>query len=376
MNDRFGHTELPDEQARALRQAIRLERVSVGVIAVTVTLVLLIAGSSQAMKAAWIEDALSLLPPLSFLLAARLIRRRPTAARPYGHHRAIGVAHLVSGASLLLMGLYLFVDSGIGLITAEHPPIGVFMLFGTPVWQGWLMIAVMIATGAPVVVLGRMKLKLAPLLHDKVLYADAQMNKADWMTSLATVVGVLGIGVGLWWADAVAAIVVSVDIVRDGWTNLRGSVRDLMDARATRYDGTDPDPLSQRMVDRLTAAPWVADAECRVRDLGHVLHVEAFVVPAAGTSLSLTATTRLREQCVALDWRVQDFVLSVVEELPEDLLPQLRQRRPRASLPRLLTTSTMHRAQPHTEGVRLPPRPPEEDPRMPQGGPRSARRRS
>ena len=42
------------------------------------------------------------------------------------------------------------------------------------------------------------------------------MNRADWLTALAAVVGVIGIGAGLWWADAVAAIVISLEITRDG----------------------------------------------------------------------------------------------------------------------------------------------------------------
>lgn len=325
MSARFGNTDLPKEQARTLAKAVRLERISFVVTCGTIALVLLVAGSSQAMKAAWIEDALSLLPPLAFLIAARFIRRRPTAQKPYGYHRSVGIAHLVSAVALLIMGLYLFLDSGFGLVTMDHPPIGVMVVFGTPIWQGWLMVAVMVVVAIPPFILGRMKMKLAPLLHDKVLYADAKMMKADWMTALATVVGVLGIGVGLWWADGAAAIIVAVDIMSDGWKNLRGAVRDLMDSRATQYDGTDPDPLQQDVVDTLLAASWVDDAECRARDLGHVLHIEAFVVPLDGQAPSLSQVTDLREECVAIDWRIQDLVLSIVEELPDELLPQLRE---------------------------------------------------
>ncbi|SMY11064.1 cation diffusion facilitator family transporter [Brevibacterium jeotgali] len=323
MRPRFGHTELPEEQAHALAKAIRLERITLLVTVGTITLVLLVAGSSQAMKAAWIEDSLALLPPLAFLIAARFIRRRPTARRPYGYHRAIGVAHLVSGVALLVMGLYLIVDSGHGLVAGDHPPIGVMVVFGTPIWQGWLMVGVMSVVAVPPIILGRMKLKLAPLLHDKVLYADAQMNKADWMTALATIAGVLGIGMGLWWADGAAAILVSVDIIRDGWNNLRDAVRDLMDSRATTHDGAGPDPLPQDVVNTLLAATWVDEAEARARDLGHVLHIEAFVVPVDGGLPPLAEVTALRERCIGLDWRIQDLVLSVVEELPDELLPQL-----------------------------------------------------
>lgn len=42
-------------------------------------------GNSQAMKAAWVEDLLSFLPPISFLLAARVIRKRPSGLEGPGH---------------------------------------------------------------------------------------------------------------------------------------------------------------------------------------------------------------------------------------------------------------------------------------------------
>ncbi len=110
-----------------------------------------------------------------------------------------------------------------------------------------------------------------------MLYTDADMQKADWMTAAGTIVGVLCIGVGWWWGDAVAALFISVSIVRDGWTNLKFAVGGLMDQRARTYDDSEPDPLNDRIRDTLCGLTWVADARCRVRDMGHVFHVEAFV---------------------------------------------------------------------------------------------------
>ena len=49
------------------------------------------------------------------------------------------------------------------------------------------------------VIFGHLKMKPPKMLHDKTLYADAMMNKADWMTGLAGIVGILGIGMGWWW---------------------------------------------------------------------------------------------------------------------------------------------------------------------------------
>ena len=190
------------------------------------------------MKVAWVEDMLSLAPPIAFLIAVRIIRKPATAKRPYGYHRSVGVAHLVAAVALTAMGTFLIYDSAVGLITAEHPSIGSVQLFGQVFWLGWLMMAVMVLTGVPPVLLGRVKMKLAEELHDKVLYADAKMNKADWMTALGSFVGVAGIGIGWWWTDALAALFISLSILSDGVQNLRSSILDLTDIRATTFDNS------------------------------------------------------------------------------------------------------------------------------------------
>src|SRR5699024_2798766 len=116
---------LPDEQRRALRSAVRLEWFSIGYTCVALLVVGVVAGQSQAMRAAWIEDALTLLPPIAFLIAVRISRTAATARFPYGRHRAIDVAHVVAATALLVMGLILFGESALALINLEKPPIGV-----------------------------------------------------------------------------------------------------------------------------------------------------------------------------------------------------------------------------------------------------------
>ncbi|WP_460774206.1 cation diffusion facilitator family transporter [Microbacterium sp. GXF7504] len=313
---RFGDTELPQRQVEILRRAIRLEWITIGFLAVTVTLVFLVLGNSQAMKAAWIEDLLSFIPPLAFLVAVRFNRRPPTPRHPYGFHRSVGVGHLVAAVALCAMGGYLIVDSGIGLVTAEHPTIGTVELFGVTLWLGWLMIGVMVITGIPPVIIGRMKMRLARDLHNKVLYADADMNKADWQTAVGSIVGVTGIGLGLWWLDSVAALFIAGGILRDGLKNLRGAVADLMDERATTFDDRKPHPLAHEVDEFLSALPWVDSAGSRVRDEGHVFHIEAFVVPVDGRIPDLDALEAARQGCIDLDWKVQDIVLVPVRELP------------------------------------------------------------
>lgn len=303
------------EQLRHLRRAKRLEWITLAWIGGTVVLVGLVAGQSQAMRAAWAEDALSLLPPLAFLVAARRIRREPSREHPYGHHRSIGVAHLVAAIALLTMSIYLIISSARSLITVERPPLGIVVLLGQPVWTGYLMIAVMAVTSAGPVVLGRMKLSLAEQLHDKVLRADADMGKADWTTAIATIAGVIGIGVGWWWADSAAALLVSVSILSDGLSALCSALAGLTDAQARTVDDAHPHPLARRIEQRARERPWVADAVARVRDEGHVLHAELFVVPTAEVA-DLDALGQLRSDAEQLDWKLHDVVIVPVPDIP------------------------------------------------------------
>ena len=322
----FGHTELPREQRDALHRAQRTAWLTIAFLVTAVVLMYAVMGSSQAMKAAWAEDLLSFIPPISFLVGARVARRAPTARHPYGYHRSVGIGHLVAATALLGMGLFLAYDSGSGLLAREHPPVGLVEVVGQPVWSGWLMCAALAYTAVPPVLLGRAKLPLARTLHDRVLYADAQMNKADWMTAVAGIVGVLGIGVGWWWADAVAALVIAVSILRDGWANMRVAVDALADARAATVDGDDPDPLVPRVNEALSALPWAVVAGTRLRDQGHVFHVEGFVVPRDNTDVNLADLEQARAAVSRLDWRLEDVVITLVREIPTELRPRNNDR--------------------------------------------------
>jgi cation diffusion facilitator family transporter len=316
-------TELPPAQEQVIRRAMRLEWVTIAFLATAASLMYAVLGTSQAMRVAWIEDLLSLAPPIAFLFAVRMARRPANAKHPYGFHRSIGVAHLVAAVALTAVGTQLVVESGLTLVRQEHPTIGLVEIFGRPIWLGWLMIAALAYTAVPPVILGRMKMHLARELHDKVLYADAEMNKADWMTAVGAMVGVLGIGLGIWWTDGVAAVLISMSILHDGIRNLRGAVRGLMDARATTYDDKKPHPLIGRVDDELRKLPWVREARSRVRDEGHVFHVESFVVPRDGVA-ALDQLAQARQLVADLDWKLRDVVVVPVAELPEDLLPGLR----------------------------------------------------
>lgn len=313
---RFGRTDLPKRQREALRKAVRLEWITIGYMATCVVVVFLVMGSSQAMKAAWIEDMLAFIPPIAFLVATRFVCKPPNPQYPYAYHRAVATGHLAAAVALLMVGVLLIVDSASGLLAMEHPPIGTLHVFGYTVWAGWPMIAALVYTGIGPVLLARAKMPLADELHDRVLFADADMQKADWTTAAGSIVGVLGIGLGFWWADAAVAIGIALSIVYDGWRNLRFAVRGLMDGRARTTDMTETHPLVFEVQDAVESFPVVAEARMRVRDLGHLLAVDGFVVPT-GPALTPEDLDSIATKLRALDWKTDDVVLMPVRRMPD-----------------------------------------------------------
>jgi divalent metal cation (Fe/Co/Zn/Cd) transporter len=132
--------ELPHAQRRALRRAKLLEWLTLAYLASVVAVMYAVLGSSQAMKTAWIEDLLSLIPPIAFLVSARVARRHPDHRFPFGYQRATTIAYLCGALALLAMGTILLGDAVLKLASRERPSIGSVDWFGEPIWLGWLMI--------------------------------------------------------------------------------------------------------------------------------------------------------------------------------------------------------------------------------------------
>ena len=305
--------ELPREKQTVLQRAKRLEYITIAYFVSVVLAIYLAMGSSQAMKAAWIEDLLGFVPPLAFLIATRIRYRPPNNRFPYGYHRSISIGFLTAALALFVMGLYVVYDSVIKLVTFEHPSIGLIKLFGEPIWLGWLMIAALLWGLVPPLVLGRLKLSVAKDLHDKILFADAEMNRADWLTAGAAIAGIIGIRFGFWWMDPIAAIVIGADIVRDGVKTTRQAVSDLMDARPMSVEGDRAEGVVTKIENQLRSRDWVEEVRVRVREEGHVFYGDALVVVGGGDGNIVRKIQEATEEVKALDWRIYDFLITPCE---------------------------------------------------------------
>jgi cation diffusion facilitator family transporter len=311
---------LPAAQQKQLKRAMTLEWVTIGAL-ITITAVMYFTmGSSQAMRTAWIEDVLSLVPPISFLVAMRFRNNAPTPEYPYGYRRVTLLSFLIASVAILVLALYMIYDSAMSLITQERPTLGHFNFFGWYLWSGWVMIAALIYSMIPPIILGHMKLPLAQKLREKTLHADATMNKDDWLTAGAAIIGILGIGMGWWWADAVAAGFISLEVLSDGITNVRQSVSDLMDQRPTVVGSNDPLDIDTRICERVRQMSGVIDADVRLREDGHLISGELFVVLADNGRDNRTVVNKVKaiaEAVRGIDWRLYNFVVMPVASLEE-----------------------------------------------------------
>lgn len=312
--------EWPADKAKAHRRAIYLEWLTIGWMLSIVLVLYLTLGNSQAMRTAWFEDMLGILPAVAFLVAARIERWPPDQSFPFGYYRSISIAYLVSAAAILGVGGYLLYESALKLIMREHPTIGLTSIFGYELWMGWLMIAALTYSIIPPVVLGRMKMPVARDIHDKVLVADASMQKADWMTGVAAIIGIIGIGFGFWWADATAAGLISLDIVKDGGKHLWRAAKDLADESPRTVERADPHPSLERAREAALSVPWVKKAELHLREEGHLLSGSVFVVPAGGVN-AIDRLHEVRDAINRADWRVHDPDVCLVTESELSQMP-------------------------------------------------------
>jgi cobalt-zinc-cadmium efflux system protein len=267
-----GFAAIPPPIRDDMKRAIRLEYWNIGLSLSIIAAMGLVLGNSQTMKTAWVEDALGLVPPIVFLVAARFERKRPTRDYRFGFHRVHSLAFLIAAVALAAVGAFLLKDSVMTLVAREHATVGTVHLFGHGFWLGWLMIAAQLYAIVPPLVIGHLELPLAERMQDEVLFTDAKMNKANWQTGVAGIAGIVGLGLGWWWADAAAAAFISVGIISDGVKALRIAAAELIDGVPRELGSTRPDPEARRLT--LKLQKQYPGAKVRLRETGRYIHAE------------------------------------------------------------------------------------------------------
>lgn len=158
------------------------------------------------------------------------------------------------------------------------------------------------------------------------------MNKAGWTSQSAAIAGILLVGVGFWWRDSIAAALISLSILYDGWRNLRQVIADLMDESPTVLGRSRTlEALPERLREAAQALEWVESAGVRLRDQGRLLTGEVFVVPRDGAAMSAKELlARAVDVCHRLskqDWRLHGISVVPVSKLDGETPPMARTQR-------------------------------------------------
>ena len=250
---------------RDANRAIGVSAIGLSVAGLVELAVAVVSGS-----AGLLGDALHNLSDVSTSVAVfvglRLSKRPASASYPYGYERAEDLAGLV-------VALVIWASAAFAAIVSIRKLTG----HGTTTHLG---LGVAAATAGVVgnQVVARYKRRVGRRIQSATLVADAQHSWLDALSSAGAMAGLVGVALGLRWADALAGLVVTAFIVHVGYEVTSDVAHHLM-------DGVDPEVLAAAEQAALTV-PGVAHAHVRARWMGRSLLVEIEGFVPEGTSVA------------------------------------------------------------------------------------------
>ncbi len=202
--------------------------------------------------------------PLWFAFA--LARHRPSNRFTYGYGRVEDLAGVVIVLIILFSAVVAASESIDRLI---HPRM---------VTHLWAVCVASVIGFLGNEVVAQFRLRVGREIGSAALIADGYHARVDGLTSLAVLVGAIGIWLGLPWADPIVGLLITVAILHIVWESGKAVFTRLL-------DGVDPEVLDEiRHTVHHTAS--VQDvSEVRVRWLGHRLHAEVNIAVDPGLSV-------------------------------------------------------------------------------------------
>jgi cation diffusion facilitator family transporter len=209
-------------------------------------------------------------------VAIRVAGRPADAQHHYGHGKIESVSALAETALLFLLSGVVIWEAAKRLIEhEEHAVIANVWAFG--------VIAVSIAVDF---FRSRALAHTAKETQSQALEADALHFSSDLWASLAVLVGLVGVRLGLWWADSVAALLVAILICVAGWRLGRRTIDTLTDVA--------PAGAAEAITTAAAKVPGVVRVEqVRARAVGEKTFVDLAV--AVSRTLPLDRVSALKD---------------------------------------------------------------------------------
>jgi len=182
---------------------VALVSVAIGVVLVVAkTVVGLLTGSLGILSEAG-HSLFDLAASIFTLLAVRAARKPADQEHPYGHGRAENLAAFAEGVLLLVIASLIAFEA-IRRLFASGPPVD-----PTGYAFAFLVATILIETIRAIVMR-----RVGRAIASEAMLADSTDRLADVLANAGVLVGLAGVRMGLVWADAAAALVVALVIVR------------------------------------------------------------------------------------------------------------------------------------------------------------------
>ncbi len=263
-------------------------------------------GRSDAVFADGIESACDFVAIFSTMVALKLGRKPFDEKHPYGHGRAESLAAILISLVIVATGVWIMVDSVHTIIDRDFKSpgwIAVLAAFSTILIKEWLY---------------RFSVKTGKRLDSPALLAIAKDHHKDAVTSVSTLVGVLGAFFGWGIMDPLAAGLTSFFILHIGYQTFRDSAHDLMDGSAP------PDFISEvtRLAEGVERVEHVHDIRARRSGQYMIIDLKLDMDPAMTVKESHDVATRVKKLIFEGFPNVGDVMIHINphEEEHEDLI--------------------------------------------------------
>ena len=252
----------------ATAQGISAVQWSLAILVATaaVQVVIVILSGSVALLADTVHNVGDALTALPLWVAFSLARRPPTKRYTYGLGRVEDLAGIAVVLTILFSALYAAFESVVRLV---HPQ---------PVTHiAAVAIAALVGFAGNEIV-AQIRIRSGRRIASAALVADGYHARIDGFTSLAVLVGALGVWLGFRLADPIVGLLISLAIFRIVWRSAKSVF-----SRA--IDGVDPEIVDE-IGHAIEHVPGVVEVtETRVRWVGHRLHAEVNVAVLGGQSV-------------------------------------------------------------------------------------------
>jgi cation diffusion facilitator family transporter len=254
-----GHTHgVVDPTIATTSQGIWAIKWSFAILAVTAFLQVLvvIASGSVALLADTIHNVADATTAIPLWVAFRLVRRQPTSTFNFGYGKVEDLAGivivLIVFASALMAG-YEALDKLV------HPqPIRLL---------GWVVAAGLVGfIGNEAVAVFR--IRVGRRINSAALVADGNHARVDGLTSLAVVLGAIGVWLGFPLADPIVGLLITLAIFGIVWQSATSVVRRMI-------DGVEPGMTAQASHAAGHVRGLLGPPDVKLRWLGHRLHLQA-----------------------------------------------------------------------------------------------------